>query len=341
MDWFKSYLHGRKQFVQYKESSSDILNIECGVPQGSVLGPLLFIIYSNDLPKSVKSSKTILFADDTTIYVTGPNKNRLFSDIRKDLELLIDWFRANKLSLNISKTNYILFKPKHMKNDDTLVNDSDNILKFGSELIDQKDHVKFLGLLIDQYLDWSYQSRSVTSKLSSSLYMMNSVKNFLPMASKINLYYSFFYSYMSYGILVWGPNISSFFLDKITKQQKRAVRIIKNVKVNAHTDLIFKELSVLKVNEVINLENLKLIFNVYRNSTPDPICEIFSSSASQHTYLTRHRHDPVFAEKRNYSAIQNSFICRGPSLWSNLDNSIKNSPSSDSFARNYKRYILS
>ena len=117
--------------------------------------------------------------------------------------------------------------------------------------------------------------------------MMNSVKNFLPTTSKTNLYYSFFYSYMSHGILVWGPNISSFYLDKITKQQKRAVRIIKNVKVNAHTDLLFKDLSVLKVNEVINLENLKLIFNVYRNSTPEPICEIFSSSASQHTYLTR------------------------------------------------------
>ena len=111
-----------------------------------------------------------------------------------------------------------------MKNDDTLANDSDNVLKFGSELIDQKDHVKFLGLLIDQHLDWSYQSRSVTSKLSSSLYMMNSVKNFLPTTSKTNLYYSFFYSYMSHGILVWGPNISSFYLDKITKQQKRAVR---------------------------------------------------------------------------------------------------------------------
>ena len=94
LDWFKSYLHQRKQFVQYKNSSSSILDIDCGVPQGSVLGPLLFIIYSNDLPTAVHNSKIILFADDTTMYKTHNNVRELFSDIKEDLLLLIDWFRA-------------------------------------------------------------------------------------------------------------------------------------------------------------------------------------------------------------------------------------------------------
>ena len=102
LEWFKSYLFQRKQYVTYKNNSSEMLNIDCGVPQGSVLGPLLFIIYSNDLPKSIKTCNSILFADDTTVCKVGSDINQLFTDMMSDLTLLIDWFRANKLSLNVS-----------------------------------------------------------------------------------------------------------------------------------------------------------------------------------------------------------------------------------------------
>jgi len=205
LKWFESYLHNRKQFVEYKNTSSSNMNVNCGVPQGSVLGPLLFIIYTNDLPEAVKVCKTILFADDTTIYLTGKNKRQLFSDMKNDLDCLIDWFRANKLSLNILKTNYVFFKPSQVKIYDDTINE-DLSLKFGNEVIEKKDHVVFLGLNIDQNLSWSYQIDDVLNKLAKSSYMMNSVKKFLPNEAKLLLYYSFLYSQLTEGILLWGPS---------------------------------------------------------------------------------------------------------------------------------------
>ena len=104
MEWFKSYLIGRKQFVEYNGTQSSLQGMSCGIPQGSVLGPLLFIIYTNDLPASLKNAKGILFADDTTIYYAHKDLDKAFKTTGKDMIVLDDWFKANKLSLNVSKT---------------------------------------------------------------------------------------------------------------------------------------------------------------------------------------------------------------------------------------------
>ena len=105
LEWFESYLCQRKQCVQYKTNKSLTHNIPCGVPQGSVLGPLLFIIYTNDLPNSLAHTKAILFADDTTLYINYKHVTELFNLINHDLNSLAKWFKSNKLSLNIGKTN--------------------------------------------------------------------------------------------------------------------------------------------------------------------------------------------------------------------------------------------
>ena len=309
------------------------------MPQGSVLGPLLFIIYSNDIPQSVKECKTTLFADDTTLYISGDNKDQLFSHMKTDLTTLIDWFRANKLSLNISKTNYVLFKPKRLKDSDHGIDDDNHVLKFGTEIIEQRHFVKFLGLLIDEYLDWSYQCKHVMSKLSSSNYMMNSVKNFLPLDSRKTLYHSFFNSYMMFGISLWGPAANKYFINKICIQQNRALRIVNNSVNKVQTKYLYDKLSLLKLNDIIHLEILKLMYKISEGSAPQPLQNIFSSNYANHTYNTRHRLDPQYAKSRKYVGIQKSFICIGPSLWSNLDRSIKNCPTLSNFVNNYKKSI--
>ena len=113
INWFKSYLCNRTQYVSYKGTKSECSVVTHGVPQGSVLGPLLFILYTNDLPNSIKHSKTMLFADDTTIYATGNNSADLFEKVNEDLSHLTDWFRAIQLSVNASKTKYILISNKN------------------------------------------------------------------------------------------------------------------------------------------------------------------------------------------------------------------------------------
>ena len=133
LDWFRSYLTDRKQYVKYNNTKSSIKTLPCGVPQGSVLGPLLFIIYTNDLPNCLKVTKTILFADDTTIFLSSQNKQFLYESVNKDLHSLNEWFQTNKLSLNVSKTNYVLFN-------NTRVDNADNFsLTIANESIERKN----------------------------------------------------------------------------------------------------------------------------------------------------------------------------------------------------------
>ena len=109
LEWFRSYLFQRRQYVSYLSTNSDTEIMSFGVPQGSVLGPLLFILYSNDIHRSLSYCKSILFADDTTIYLNGKNLNVLYEQVNSDLKSLTDWFRANQLSVNPTKTKYIRF----------------------------------------------------------------------------------------------------------------------------------------------------------------------------------------------------------------------------------------
>ena len=147
--------------------------VPCGVPQGSILGPLLFILYTNDLPNSLTNSKAILFADDTTIYTSSTNIVQLYESINKDLDSLSEWFRANRLSLNISKTHYMLFGQNPVKIPETLS------IKIMNEIIEHKQTVNFLGMYIDEKLDWHEHINYIKSKLRSGIYAMNKTKNYL------------------------------------------------------------------------------------------------------------------------------------------------------------------
>ena len=151
LEWFRSYLTNRKQYVQIKDEKSATETITYGVPQGSVLGPLLFIIYTIDLPKSLIKTKTILFADDTTIFKSSNNIETLYTAMNEDLRILEDWLKANKLSLTASKTNYFLFRNKKSEFNYTRC----KLMINGTE-IGLVSKTKFLGIIIDQHLEWKY-----------------------------------------------------------------------------------------------------------------------------------------------------------------------------------------
>ena len=147
LKWFKSYLSNRKQYVKYNNSDSLQRDITCGVPQGSILGPLLFIIYIHDLPFCVKHCKTILFADDISIYKTGKQVNNIYEDMNNERQVLADWFRANKLSVNISKTKSMLVCRSPPPENEEL------ILTIFNTIIQRMKCLQFLGLYVDEKLD--------------------------------------------------------------------------------------------------------------------------------------------------------------------------------------------
>jgi len=109
LDWFKSYLSNRYQYVEYNGVKSNLCRITCGVPQGSVLGPVLFLLYINDIVNASKSLELILFADDTNLFMSDANLDRLIATVNSDLVCLANWFAVNRLSLNVNKTNFVLF----------------------------------------------------------------------------------------------------------------------------------------------------------------------------------------------------------------------------------------
>ena len=337
LSWFTSYLTNRRQYVNYKCVNSQTGLIDCGVPQGSVLGPLLFIIYTNDLHTCLESSKGILFADDTTVYITGPNRNQLFSHMKNDIASLITWFQANKLSLNLSKTNYMLFTPPKLQLDDQYDPEVCNLV-FGSDSILEVSSFKFLGIHLDSQLTWSAQFSHLRSKLSSSNYILNSVKKILPRDCMKLVYYSTFQSHLNYGLLLWGPSMAKKFKDPLTILQKKAIRRVCNETYNAHTEPLFKETGILKLSDNIDLEVNKFIYCYCNDLLPAPLMSIFTNSEN-HGHGTRKCKDPKTV-KYNYDSLKKSFIHEGPSQWSKLNRDIKKAPSLPSFISQYKKNIL-
>ncbi len=174
LDWFRNYLTDRKQYNGIDNFRSDSQTITCRVPQGSVLGPLSFITYISDLPKCLRSALSILFADDSTVYLKGKTLNHLFSTVNADLELLCDWFKANKLVPRANKTKYVLFSHAG-KNMDSM----NRKLIIDSVALEREAYVKFLGIYIGQHLKWHQHIDHIHTKLSRATYVLRSMKKYI------------------------------------------------------------------------------------------------------------------------------------------------------------------
>ena len=154
LDWFKSYLSNRKQFTQIQNINSNLHELTTGVPQGSVLGPLLFLIYVNDIANAVKNidGNIMLFADDTNVFVIGKDIYQLKKDTEVIIYELCIWFKTNKLTLNLDKTNYSIFHPPRKK-----IPHNCNTLTIGETILNRVDNVRYLGVYLEDMLNWKTQ----------------------------------------------------------------------------------------------------------------------------------------------------------------------------------------
>ena len=213
LEWFKNYLNGREQFVFYNSCESQLKDIICGVPQGSILGPLLFILYVNDVTNTSNVLDFIMFADDTTILYSHENIESKINLINKELEEVSNWFKANKLSVNASKTNYMIIGTKHMTR-----TKADGV-NLDSTILERVQQTKFLGVIIDECLTWKNHIDCVAKTIARNIGVMNKLKHFVPERILFTLYCTMVMPYLNYGILVWG-NSCKIYLDKLITLQK-------------------------------------------------------------------------------------------------------------------------
>src|ERR1700733_12446075 len=216
LDWFKSYLSNRTQQVRIGTTLSTIVSILCGVPQGSILGPLLFLVYINDITKCSTKLLMYLFADDTTVFITASNYLNIMAEMNDELKLLTEWFNANLLSLNANKTNYMVFSSSNKIIESNL---NHNII-INNKIISRVSQTKFLGIIIDEHLTWHPHITLVKNKVAKIIGIVKKLKYTLPSRTLKTLYNSLILPHLSYGNIIWGGGYKTTLMPILILQKK-------------------------------------------------------------------------------------------------------------------------
>ena len=301
-NWFISYLSNRTQIVEINSAKSNPVLMGHGVPQGSILGPILFIIYINDLPLNLSHTETVLFADDTNIILNASNTKDLQTKINETTKTLEAWLTNNKLKLNENKTVYIHFNQYSLH---------DPIQIFlNHTIIKEVENTKFLGIWVDSTLSWECHIDNLAEKLNRLCYAFRILAKILPMEVLKSIYFGYVHSLLSYGIIIWGSSLKS---EKILKLQKRILKIMKQVPIRTESKKIFSELQVLPLPCIYILESVCFI---HQNMNLFPINSDF------HEYNTRTSNNVHLSSHRLTRSL-NSISHKGSNLFNHLPHSIK------------------
>jgi hypothetical protein len=322
LKWFTSYLSKRHQQVLCNGRLSKLLPIEIGVPQGSILGPLLFLIYINDLPNSSPILHFILFADDSNVFISHASYDELFHLANTELSAASDWFKANKLSLNLSKTNFILFR-SHMKQTPT---DTNEII-IDSKTIPQVASSKFLGVHIDQHLTWKVHISEISKKIAKNIGIIRRIAYKVPSQILINLYYTLVYPYLTYCNLIWSSTYISH-LRGLQILQKKALRVITKSAFNTHTRPIFSHYRLLDIGQIRFKQICEFMYQYSKKLLPHSFDDFFSPSLK--TYNTRNDSDYRIIYVRT-NTRKFSIRYQGPVTWNRLPRLVRNALSFPNF----------
>ena len=321
---FASYLTDRHQAVRVNGTTSELKRIDTGIPQGSVLGPILYLIYVNELPTISNLFSLCLFADDTTMIFKNSNPNDLVRTCNVGMEVFYSWCCANRLSINVSKTNLMLFSNNLDPGDISEVYMNNVRIQYASS-------AKFLGIMIDDKLKFNLHINNIAQKISKNCGIFYKLKQYVSTNTLLCIYRSFVESYLNYCTVLFGNAYPSH-LRPLETAQKKCVRIIADELPYAHSTPIFHELKLLKFSDMY-----KLNLGVYMYKNIDK----FESQILRTPYHTRSGTYYVPKNVRLTLTRNQSLKFQGPSLWNILPDSLKESPSAKSFRKKYKNMLIS
>jgi Skp family chaperone for outer membrane proteins len=310
-DWIKDYLTNRKQYVIYNSSKSSMGNVTIGVPQGSILGPLLFLLYVNEINNVSDKLCCILFADDTNIFTTGKSLKEIQTILNDELSLINSWFQANKLSINISKTNFMI-----MSSTGKRYNSNDCKILIDGQVIECVAQTKFLGVIIDNKLSWKFHMDHISSKISKGIGILIRARQLLYGESLQTLYNTLIKPNFIYCITIWGNSYKSN-LHQLHLLQKKIIRILTRSEFYAHTEPLLNKRKMMNIYKMHEYFVGIFVFKSLNNLLPEQFCNIFS-----HNFNARHSLNlrPVYCRRKS---CQFSIKLTGSNIWNKFSNDIK------------------
>ena len=288
----KSYLSNRRQAVRVGNQISEFLNVTTGVPQGSVLGPFLFLVYVNDFP-SFLPYNCVLYADDTTVLTTDKNLTNVQNKNIDMFRMCSTWLKCNRLHLNESKTDVMYFHLNNHMND-----------------LNVCDSVKLLGIHLDPKLNWNVHTENLCRKLSRVLYLLRKLKTVVGEKLLISAYYAFFHSHLLYGILLWGNSAGA---QTVFKWQKKAIRVLRGLPDTVSCRPLFKDMQIMTVPSMYIYSCLMYI---------KENLESFNTRNNFHLYNTRYK-DDLNTPHLRLSKTQKSYKYTGMKLYNLLPLTIR------------------
>ena len=331
--FIKSYLKDRKQFTGVSGYNSELMASSIGVPQGSCLGPLFFILYTNDLNVLLNRITTVMYADDTTIVFRGQTDVSLFISLKYILEKVLDWCNFNKLALNVNKTKLMLFNVNKRTFPEIQLN---------NKVIEVVSDIKYLGFTLDDKLSHKYHVKSLISKLRKLKWITLKIRKLMSLLAAKTFYYGNIFSILSYGILVWGGTLDTGDFGTLTHLQDRIVFNLFAVDNDTMDSVskVYKRHHLLTIADLYKFKACLAVFSVlYCNSMPFVLNELHLL-VRNHNHATRYRPNfllPVPIKR----SIKLNFIYQALKCWNSLDIIIRNSNSLKQFKHKLRTYIFS
>ena len=312
----ESYLSNRQQLVSINNVTSCSKPITFGVPQGSILGPLLFLTYVNDLPNAT-SCQPRLFADDTCLVLMNPTLNELETNCNLELQNLHRWCNANELQINPEKSKAVILLPKLNYPEPELD------ICYNTARISLSDSSKYLGVILDKKLNFQPHLLSLNKRVSRSVGILSKLRYFFP-SSTLLLYHALVLLHLLYGLPIWGSTYESY-INKLQVLQNKAIRIITNSHWQSPITPQYRKLKVLKIADLYTYEIAKLMHQHSKNMLPTCFSNFFCPLSEVHERQTRSTSkNNLCLPKFSTSRCQRSLRYQGVKIWNSLKPNLRN-----------------